>query len=416
MSATQQTLAQMVRSKYPHAYDDLDDATLEKNVLAKHPEYSDLPKTSATPTKSYGEGTNVNNAAEGFAAKALSGAGLPTSLANIPDWFHHLIGTAKDSEPWWKPVREAIKNPTQENIVAAVPFIGPMSVSMAKDVREGNYSDAAGTMAGGIGAVLGAKQVSPGLKAGKTELAEATRTPANKLTPATRGLTRAGATVLGSATLGPGGGIAGALGGPAIADALLPERPPPTNFMGGAYSEFAGESGKAVPLSQSPNASRLLLAKMDFLQKQKAAAAAATQVIPEPRATLPTDKPGAMWSIGREKELPAAARRGAPGAGDVMQNLNQPIIYTPKEGAGYPGPRKLSDLSGEMQGGFAKTPPPAIAPVLKETGWEYGGKSSMGVNEFKQPGTNISISVLDKDMNAATIRAKIAAKLKEFNR
>lgn len=45
MSATQQTLAQLVRSKYPGSYDDMDDATLEKNVLAKYPQYSDLPKT-----------------------------------------------------------------------------------------------------------------------------------------------------------------------------------------------------------------------------------------------------------------------------------------------------------------------------------------------------------------------------------
>lgn len=40
-----QTLAGMVRAKYPGAYDDLDDATLEKNVLAKYPQYSDLPRS-----------------------------------------------------------------------------------------------------------------------------------------------------------------------------------------------------------------------------------------------------------------------------------------------------------------------------------------------------------------------------------
>lgn len=48
MSATQQTLAQMIRSKHPGAYDDMDDVTLEKNVLAKYPEYGDLPKTKMT--------------------------------------------------------------------------------------------------------------------------------------------------------------------------------------------------------------------------------------------------------------------------------------------------------------------------------------------------------------------------------
>lgn len=40
-----QTLAQRIRAKYPNAYNDLDDATLESRILAKHPEYSDLPRT-----------------------------------------------------------------------------------------------------------------------------------------------------------------------------------------------------------------------------------------------------------------------------------------------------------------------------------------------------------------------------------
>jgi hypothetical protein len=47
MSATQQTLSQLIRAKFPGAYDDMDDSTLEQNVLAKHPEYSDLPRTPA---------------------------------------------------------------------------------------------------------------------------------------------------------------------------------------------------------------------------------------------------------------------------------------------------------------------------------------------------------------------------------
>lgn len=45
-NGNQQTLAQMVRAKYPGAYDDMDDAALEKNVLAKYPQYADLPRTN----------------------------------------------------------------------------------------------------------------------------------------------------------------------------------------------------------------------------------------------------------------------------------------------------------------------------------------------------------------------------------
>lgn len=43
----EQTIAQRVRAKFPGAYDDLDDPTLEAQVLAKHPEYGDLPRTPA---------------------------------------------------------------------------------------------------------------------------------------------------------------------------------------------------------------------------------------------------------------------------------------------------------------------------------------------------------------------------------
>lgn len=68
-------------------------------------------------------------------------------------------------------------------------------------------------------------------------------------------------------------------------------------------------------------------------------AAPQVTVLPEPRQPMPGDRPGAMWSVGREDVLPGAAQRGTPGAGDVMRNIGQPIIYTPKEGIGYPGPR-----------------------------------------------------------------------------
>lgn len=102
-----------------------------------------------------------------YAGKALSAAGLPTSLSNIPEWLQHLTGTHKDSQPFWEPIRKAIKDPTQENIVAAVPFVGPASVAMSKDVQAGNYGGAAATLAGTIGGVKAAGQVEPGLQAAK---------------------------------------------------------------------------------------------------------------------------------------------------------------------------------------------------------------------------------------------------------
>lgn len=40
-----QTLAQRIRAKFPGSYDDMDDYTLEQKVLAKYPQYGDLPQT-----------------------------------------------------------------------------------------------------------------------------------------------------------------------------------------------------------------------------------------------------------------------------------------------------------------------------------------------------------------------------------
>lgn len=45
------TLATMVRGKYPGVYDDISDSDLEQKVLAKYPEYSDIPTTQAAPPK-----------------------------------------------------------------------------------------------------------------------------------------------------------------------------------------------------------------------------------------------------------------------------------------------------------------------------------------------------------------------------
>src|SRR5262249_50994944 len=93
-------------------------------------------------------GTVLSNRGDELAAKGLSAAGLPTSIADIPNWFQHFIGIAKDSRPVWDSFKQAVENPTQENIVGAVPIIGPASVAMSKDVQKGDYLGAGATLAG----------------------------------------------------------------------------------------------------------------------------------------------------------------------------------------------------------------------------------------------------------------------------
>lgn len=121
--------------------------------------------------KSFGEGTNVTNKPEEYAAKALSAAGLPTSIANIPEWFRNLKNL-NIQHLFIDPIKKAINDPSAENIAATVPYFGQIATSAAKDVRENNYGGAAATVAGGL---LGAKatgEVAPGLKAAATEAPE----------------------------------------------------------------------------------------------------------------------------------------------------------------------------------------------------------------------------------------------------
>lgn len=93
--------------------------------------------------------------------------------------------------------------------------------------------------------------------------------------------------------------------------------------------------------------------------------------------------------------------------------LPDPSI-TPVEFLGErPRGRNLAAAAG---GAFAKSAPAGFENLLKETGWEYGGKNSMGIHEFKEPGSNISISVTDKNMSPDAVRERMSAKLREFGR
>ena len=50
-------LAAKIRAKYPGAYDGIDDATLEKQVLAKYPQYAKLaePEPAKTEGRSWAD-------------------------------------------------------------------------------------------------------------------------------------------------------------------------------------------------------------------------------------------------------------------------------------------------------------------------------------------------------------------------
>lgn len=97
--------------------------------------------------------------------------------------------------------------------------------------------------------------------------------------------------------------------------------------------------------------------EMPFVRSARAAAPESVSIFPEPHEPMLGDRPGAMWSVGRESVLPEAAGRGAPGAGDVLRNIGKPIIYTPREGVGYPGPKSITE---DGSAAAAPAPPPSI--------------------------------------------------------
>lgn len=132
----------------------------------------------------YEHGLGEETGPEHAASRALSAAMLPTSIKDIPAWGARMIGKNEEHPygqwspaaavaPITEPIKEAWKNPTQENIVGAVPFIGPTSVSMAQDVRNNDYTGAGGTLLGTIGALRGGHEVAPGLSALNKELPSA---------------------------------------------------------------------------------------------------------------------------------------------------------------------------------------------------------------------------------------------------
>jgi hypothetical protein len=67
------------------------------------------------------------------ASKILSFSMLPNSISDIPTWASRMLGQEPGQKPWWEPFKEAWANPTERNIVGAVPVAGPIAVSAADE-------------------------------------------------------------------------------------------------------------------------------------------------------------------------------------------------------------------------------------------------------------------------------------------
>jgi hypothetical protein len=153
--ATAPTLAQAIRAKYPGAYDDLSDSSLEAQVKAKYPgAYDDFPATAAS-------GSNAATiAAPDTSVSHLAYVGLKQTASDLFHGFANLIGSARPTPDHPDPIDALIAHqvidPAHDQVTkareafqqgryseaaghamaAAIPVIGPMAASVGEQIPE----------------------------------------------------------------------------------------------------------------------------------------------------------------------------------------------------------------------------------------------------------------------------------------
>jgi hypothetical protein len=122
-------------------------------------------------------------------------------------------------------------------------------------------------------------------------------------------------------------------------------------FFGGDLPPAPKQASPAMPRVRSPARDRK-----------------AHQLVSRAPARTPNARPCAMWSVPREG-LPRAAMRGAPGAGDVLQNTGRTVLYEPR-GAISTGKSVTRFTSEEVpiQEGLPQGSPTPFGKSIRETG------------------------------------------------
>jgi hypothetical protein len=242
-----------------------------ENKTASAAKPGSLEEYLSTPhngTASAEEPSLLHKITHEYPAAALSAAGLPTSLSDVPDWVRKMTGQAKGQPlklgspkdigaPVIQPIKEAAKNPTEENIIGAVPMIGPGSVQAAHKFAEGKPGEGIASLAGTVSPFVGpkvgravankipdiAESVGSAVKNIPDKTALALRTEEGALKPRVETASRVAGGALGGlvGSVGGvpgefiGGGIGGALG-PTVADRLIPNIPTDIPVKPGATS------------------------------------------------------------------------------------------------------------------------------------------------------------------------------------
>ncbi len=180
-----------LRKRYPGIAQEPDEKVYHhlsnpENFRSAFPEYAHLNDEQITRNMAQ-YAPSVTPKPEGaisrFFRNALGAAGLPESISDIPNWARRMtgqekgkgfeLGSPKDiGAPVIEPVKKAVANPTEENVVGAVPFLGPASVQAAQRFKAGDIAGGAGSLVGAAAPVvmpIKAPEIAKGLtQAGET--------------------------------------------------------------------------------------------------------------------------------------------------------------------------------------------------------------------------------------------------------
>jgi hypothetical protein len=154
------TLAQMIRAKYPGTYDDLDDVALEQKVLAKYPEYGDIPRTQAArpgAVERFGRSMGAAMGAPDPEHTSDFIAGPAYAVQHPVDSAELLYGAASEAQQNLIDKAYTYQHaPGMSNkvkglaygIYSALPLVGPTLAHAGEQYGTGDAAGGSGTMAG----------------------------------------------------------------------------------------------------------------------------------------------------------------------------------------------------------------------------------------------------------------------------
>lgn len=364
MSTGPNALTTAIRGKFPGAYDDISDADLTKNVLAKHPEYSDMvpeaaqalnPTVSKPPLPNQGktpfEASPLAKEQPQMLAAPIAPAGAAASYPGA------ILGTAggylgsKIGErfgPWGRDlggiaggllgtgagdvvggVAKNLKfNPKTE---ISTPF---GQIKIARDIPSAGHTTPLGPDAGEFYENRGTDLMK---RSDVDPLADAVKQGIASKLP-TR-IPKPNDPVLQAVREGRASKLPTRIPEPPVTP--MTESPYYDDFT--AARSVAKENANTKVMNQPVWAESLpgRVPRPNGGALGRVGGNPDVGVYPEPREPLPQDKPGVMYSVKRGTVLPESAKRGAPGAADVLKNIGKPVLFEPKEGTGYSGARTV---------------------------------------------------------------------------